>query len=161
MSFLTREYNFYESELAAAKDQRTMAMRSVKKLFRPLMRIIKKKQLLQKTLTEVKQQNDYNSSLEDMRKDPAALSAHDDNLANEALEQRLYAELQQCSSTPESAAIIVREGDSQKIVPVKQQQYIPVHFARTSNGTFFWTSTDMPRQHEHQLRQQLDRWGQA
>ncbi|XP_036327263.1 enhancer of split malpha protein-like [Rhagoletis pomonella] len=158
MSFLAREYHFYESELAAAKDQRTMAMRSVKKLLRPLMRMIKKKQLLQKTLAEVKQQNDYNSSLEDMRKDPAALHAYDDNLANEALEQRLHEQLQHCA--PE-AAIIVRQGDSQQIVPVKQQHYIPVHFARTANGTFFWTSTDMQRQQELQLRQQLDRWGQA
>ncbi|XP_011200456.1 enhancer of split malpha protein [Bactrocera dorsalis] len=158
MPFLTREYNFHESELAAAKDQRTMAMRSVKKLLRPLMRIIKKKQLLQKTLAEVKQQNDYNSSLEDMRKDAAALNAYDDNLANEALEQRLHEQLQ-CSA-PE-AAIIVRQGNSQAVVPVQQQHYIPVHFARTANGTFFWTTNDMPRQQELQLRQQLDRWGQA
>ncbi|XP_067643578.1 enhancer of split malpha protein [Eurosta solidaginis] len=160
MTFLTREYNFHANELAAVKDQHKMAMRSVKKLLRPLMRIIKKKQLLQKTLAEVKQQNDYNSSLEDMRKDPAALNAHDDNLANEALEQRLHKELQHCAPT---AAIIVRQGDSQQILPVQQQQqhYIPVHFARTANGTFFWTSMDMPRQQELQLRQQLDRWGQA
>lgn len=158
MPFRTHEYNFYESELAAVKDQRRMAMRSVRKLLRPLMRIIKKKQLLQKTLTEVKQQNDYNSSLEDMRNDPAALNANDDNLANEALEQRLHAELQR--SAPE-AAIIVRQGNSQQVVPVRQQHYIPVHFARTANGTFFWTTSDMPRKQELHMRQQLDRWGQA
>jgi len=138
-------------------------MRSLIKLVKPLLRIIKKKQLLKKTLAEIQEQNAYNSSLEDMRKDAeaaaAADNAIDDNLANEALEQRLYNEIREC---PENAAVIVQQGQEKQIMPVcPEQKFIPVHFARTSSGTFFWTSMDMTRQQEFQLRMQLDRWGQA
>lgn len=174
MSFITREYKFDQSitstaaaashEMQHKKQQHIMAMRSLKKLIKPLLRLIKKKQLLKKTLAEFQAQNAYNSSLEDMRKDPIAQVANDDNLANEALEQSIYHEIRHCA---EGAAVIVRqEGPvaEQRIVPVHpKQKYIPVHFARTASGTFFWTSMDAvdERQRELHLRQQLDRWGQA
>lgn len=155
---MTREYKFETTITMHKKDQHTMAMRSLKKLVKPLMRLVKKKQLLKKTLAEI-QQNTYNSSLEDMRKDPVSLNAAEDNVANEALEQRLYSEIRQC---PNNAAVIVHQGQQQHIVPVNQQQnFIPVHFARTNSGTFFWTSMDMAKQQELQMRQQLDRWAQA
>ncbi|ALC43815.1 Ocho [Drosophila busckii] len=144
-------------------DQHTMAMRNLKKLVKPLLRLMKKKQLLRKTLAEVQSQNEINSSLEDMRKDPIVSC---DNLANEQLEQLLYNDLRQC---PSNAAMIVQQGQQQRIVPVHSNQtFIPVHFARTSNGTFFWTSVDAPacrqqqqQQQELQQRERLDRWVQA
>jgi len=112
--------------------------------------------LLKKNLAEIQQQNAYNSSLEDMRKDPAI---NDDNLANEALEKRIFHEIRQC---PEDAAVIVQQGQQQRIVPVHpEQKFIPVHFARTSNGTFFWTSLNSVRQQELVMRAQYDRWVQA
>ncbi|KAH8378615.1 hypothetical protein KR009_000333 [Drosophila setifemur] len=158
MSFITREYKFESSMVMQQKsDQHTMAMRSLKKLVKPLLRLVKKKQLLRKTLAEIQSQNAVNASLEDMRKDPAASC---DNMANEQLEQRLYSDLRQC---PDNVAMIVHQGQQQCIVPVQPEQtFIPVHFARTSSGTFFWTSADAVRQHqEQQLRQQFDRWVQA
>jgi len=172
-SFVTREYKFdNSSDVAAAvpspstmtppannnKEQHKMAIRSFKKLIKPILRLIKKKQLLKKTLAEIQQQNAYNTSLDDMRKDPAI---NDDNLANEALEKRIYTEIRQC---PQNAAVIVQQDQKHCIVPVHpEQKFIPVHFARTSNGTFFWTSLDAnsTRQQELQMRAQYDRWGQA
>ena len=158
MAFITREYKFETTTQINKKDQRTMAISSLKKLTKPLMRLIRKKQLLRKTLAEI-QQNTYNSSLEDMRNDPAAISAAIDNKANEALEQRLYSEIRQC---PPNSAVIVHQDQQQYKVAVHQQQsYIPVHFARTNSGTFFWTSIDTGKQKELLMRQHLDRWAQA
>lgn len=155
---MTREYKFNTTIQMNKKDQHTMAMRSLKKLVKPLLRLVKKKQLMRKTLAEI-QQNTYNSSLEDMRKDPVSLNAAVDNVANEALEQRLFSEIRQC---PANAAVIVHQGQQQHVVSVTpQQNYIPVHFARTDNGTFFWTSMDMAQQQELKMRNQLDRWAQA
>ncbi|EDW26259.1 GL24642 [Drosophila persimilis] len=157
MSFITREYKFESSMVQQKSDQHTMAMRSLKKLVKPLLRLVKKKQLLRKTLAEIQNQNDINASLEDMRKDPAVSC---DNMANEQLEQRLYNDLKQC---PSNVAMIVQQGQQQHVVPVQPEQtFIPVHFARTSSGTFFWTTAEGARQHqEQQLRQQFDRWVQA
>lgn len=158
MAFITREYKFETTTCVNKKDQRTMAISSLKKLAKPLMRLMKKKQLLRKTLAEI-QQNTYNSSLEDMRNDAAALSAAIDNENNEALEQRIFSEIRQC---PTNAAVIVHQNQQQYKVAVHQQQsYIPVHFARTNSGTFFWTSIDSGKQKELLMRQQLDRWAQA
>ncbi|XP_013117716.1 enhancer of split malpha protein [Stomoxys calcitrans] len=158
MSFMTREYKFNTTLQMSKKDQHTMAMRSLRKLVKPLLRLVKKKQLMRKTLAEI-QQNTYNASLEDMRKDPISINASKDNVANEALEQRLYSEIRKC---PANAAVIVQQGQQQHLVPVNQQQsYIPVHFARTDSGTFFWTSMDAVQQQEMKMRSQLDRWAQA
>ncbi|EDW85374.1 uncharacterized protein Dwil_GK10544 [Drosophila willistoni] len=154
MSFKTQEYKFDCSQMMQHKSgQHTMAMRSLKKLVKPLLRLVKKKELLRKTLAEVQTQNNINASLEDMRKDPAASC---DNMANEQLEQRLYNELRQCSS---NMAMIVRQGQQQQVVPIHPEHtFIPVHFARTTSGTFFWTTA---HQQEQKLRQQYDRWVQA
>lgn len=141
-----------------------MAMLSLKKLVKPLLRLIKKKQLIRKTLAEVQSQNEINSSLEDMRKNSVASC---DNTANELLEQRLYNDLRDC---PNNAAIIVQHDKKHSIVPVHPDQtFIPVHFARTSSGTFFWTSLDtacqqqqqQQQQQENEMRTKYDRWVQA
>ncbi|XP_064544978.1 enhancer of split malpha protein [Drosophila montana] len=159
MSFITREYKFETSSTMQRKsDQHTMAMLSLKKLVKPLLRLIKKKQLIRKTLAEVQSQNEINSSLEDMRKDSVASC---DNMANELLEQRLFNDLREC---PNNAAIIVQQDEHQSVVPVQPDQtFIPVHFARTTSGTFFWTSADGTclQQQEQQMRERFDRWVQA
>ncbi|SPP76035.1 enhancer of split malpha protein [Drosophila guanche] len=157
MSFITREYKFESSMVQQKSDQHTMAMRSLKKLVKPLLRLVRKKQLLRKTLSEIQNQNDINDSLEDMRKDPTVSC---DNMANEQLEQRLYNDLKKC---PSNVAMIVQEGQQQHLVSVQPEKtFIPVHFARTSSGTFFWTTAAGARQHQEQrLRQQFDRWVQA
>uniref|UniRef100_A0A1A9WRJ6 Enhancer of split malpha protein n=1 Tax=Glossina brevipalpis TaxID=37001 RepID=A0A1A9WRJ6_9MUSC len=165
MSFSTRECKFHDSLVALPqKYQHTMAVCSLKKLVKPLLRLLKKKQLLHKTLAEM-QQNAYNNSLEDMRRDAASLSAAEDNLANEQLEQRLYHEIRHCEA---NAAVIVQQGQQHLLVPVnRQQSYIPVNFVRTNDGTFFWMPMVMNREVYYNgwelctTAHHLDRWGQA
>ncbi|XP_055855673.1 enhancer of split malpha protein [Episyrphus balteatus] len=161
MSFISREYKFETSTMFNER-KRFSAIRNLRKVLKPLFRVIKKKQYLKKSVGEI-QQNDCNTSLEDMRKDPSALVANDDNAANEALEQRILAEVQNCG---DNAAILVHQGGRRHVVPVhREQKFIPVHFARTNNGTFFWTSVEREQQQsfqqEHHHQSHLDRWVQA
>lgn len=60
------------------------------------------------------------------------------NSANEELESRLIEELETCP--PESALLVCEEGEW-RVASVQQvKPFVPVHFARTEAGTFFWTS---------------------
>lgn len=62
----------------------------------------------------------------------------DDNSSNEELENNLLEELEAC---PPNSGIVVCEDGQWNIAPVHQGQvFVPVHFARTDAGTFFWTS---------------------
>lgn len=66
----------------------------------------------------------------------------DDNIANELLENEIFEEIDCCE---EFAAVSVYNNGHMDIVPVfRGQRYIPVHFARTEAGTFFWTSMVAP-----------------
>lgn len=63
------------------------------------------------------------------------------NNANEALERRLLAELQDAE---EGAAITVCLDGQMTVVPVVPGQcYVPVHFAHTHAGDFYWTTLSM------------------
>ncbi|KAI5638427.1 enhancer of split m4 family domain-containing protein [Phthorimaea operculella] len=93
----------------------------LKALLRPLMKIIKKttKRVPAKTCDTCSYEEDQNSS-------------------NESLERKIYAEMEACQP---GAAFLVYNEDSCDLVPVsKEQFYVPVHFARTDAGTFFWTT---------------------
>ncbi|KAL9702141.1 hypothetical protein quinque_005659 [Culex quinquefasciatus] len=83
----------------------------------------------------------------------------------------LLAEISECHT---NAAIYVYEDQQVQILPVQpEEQFVPVHFARTEAGTFFWTTVSreadsdlvQPCQcySDHQLPQQefCDRWAQA
>ncbi|XP_076293485.1 uncharacterized protein LOC143215319 [Lasioglossum baleicum] len=63
------------------------------------------------------------------------------NNANEALERRLLAELEDAE---EGAAITVCLDGQMTVVPVVPGQcYVPVHFAHTHAGDFYWTTLSM------------------
>ncbi|XP_029038498.1 uncharacterized protein LOC114873892 [Osmia bicornis bicornis] len=63
------------------------------------------------------------------------------NNANEALERRLLAGLQDAE---EGAAITVCLDGQMTVVPVVPGQcYVPVHFAHTHAGDFYWTTLSM------------------
>lgn len=83
-----------------------------------------------------------------------------DNDSNETLETRILDEIRDCG---DDAAVYVYGEDH--LVPInKHNSYVPVHFARTHEGTFFWTTFDN-KINESQLPQlnssRFDRWIQA
>lgn len=65
-----------------------------------------------------------------------------DNFANEILENEIFEEIDGCD---DFAAVPVYENGHMEFLPVTRgQRYIPVHFAKTEAGTFFWTSISHP-----------------
>lgn len=130
-----------------------MKNRGLKSLLKPLLKIIKKTKRSVPAKT-------CDSSYEE-----------EQNSSNECLEQKIIHEME--TSAPGAAFFMYKE-DSCEIVPVcKEHFYVPVHFARTDAGTFFWTSAskaeaDFAAAHcytECQTPEQqspiLDRWVQA
>ncbi|ENN70557.1 hypothetical protein YQE_12732, partial [Dendroctonus ponderosae] len=93
-----------------------------------------------------------------------------DNLANEILENEIFEEIDCCE---DFAAVPIYHESGTEILPiVRGQRYIPVNFARTEAGTFFWTSvasadSDIVKNNaisSHQvpeLQVAVDRWAQA
>lgn len=96
-----------------------------------------------------------------------------DNIANEILENEIFEDIDKCD---EFAAVPVYINGEMDILPVRRgQRYIPVHFARTDAGTFFWTSVTGPDSdiayegdknaicsyQTPELQTPCDRWAQA
>ncbi|GBP30537.1 Enhancer of split m4 protein [Eumeta japonica] len=127
----------------------------LKALLKPLMRIIKKS----------------------TRRSPAktccgsTYEEEEQNRSNESLEKKLIAEMENCAP---GTAIVVYEEDECSVRAVRSDRfYVPVHFARTEAGTFFWTSVsradgDFATVHSYTERQpaeqqhpRYDRWVQA
>lgn len=96
-----------------------------------------------------------------------------DNLANEILENEIFEEIDQCD---DFAAVPVYENGAMSIHQVTRgQRFVPVHFARTEAGTFFWTSMSGPdsdischgdknaicNYQTPELQAPCDRWAQA
>lgn len=124
----------------------------IKALLKPLMKIIKK-------ATKRVPAKAMDTCFED-----------DQNAANEALERKVIEESCQAGAN----FLVYNEDDSCDIVPVTPDNfYVPVHFARTDAGTFFWTTVskddDFATAHcytecqtaEQQRPTFQDRWVQA
>lgn len=70
-----------------------------------------------------------------------------DNEANEDLEVRIFNEIDQCA--PDSAVYVYDDNETALLQRIEQDQtYVPVHFARTEAGTFFWTTVQHPVDYE-------------
>ncbi|XP_060522739.1 enhancer of split malpha protein-like [Cylas formicarius] len=97
----------------------------------------------------------------------------DDNIANEILENEIFEEIDSCE---EYSGVQVYNGSEIDVVRVTRgQRYVPVHFARTEAGTFFWTSVSSPdsdilkdgddnaicQYQTPELQVACDRWAQA
>lgn len=96
----------------------------LKALLKPLMRIIKK-------TTKRSPAKTMDTCYED-----------EQNACNEALERKIYDEMDNCQST---AFLVNNQDNTFDLVPISREDfYIPVHFARTDAGTFFWTTVSKP-----------------
>lgn len=127
----------------------------LRKIFKPIL-----KMLLQKGKKPNKRVCHCRNSSFDSYDYASEISEND---SNETLETRILDEIRDCQ---DDSAVYVYDED--RLVPVKHTQtYVPVHFARTEAGTFFWTSFDdksecytndqLPPLNGHQF----DRWIQA
>lgn len=137
-----------ENNLNAKKAR--SASHQIKKIIKPLLAFLKKN----KNTYKKSPQPDYFKEDEEQYKDDSygcnfngdvscynedeSCSEVDDNLANELLEHEICQEIDTCEY---SAAVPVYRNGHMDIIPVfRGQKYIPVHFAKTEAGTFFWTS---------------------
>lgn len=162
MSSYTSEYSMSsinsinENIYNAQKLAKTSKYR-LRKIFKPILKMLLQKKGKKTSKHICKCQNssidsyDYTTEISD-------------NDSNETLETRILDEIRGSS---DNSAIYVY-GDEDQLLPVnKNQTYVPVHFARTDAGTFFWTTFD-DKSHCHtetQLPQlhstRYDRWIQA
>lgn len=145
MSALYNEYalnnsyndNLYNNQLAKSAS----TTYKLKKILKPLLRMLKNKS------TSAKKQHFLQSNLKQVEEFWPATTTYaedhcacDDNSANEQLESRIISEIEQC---PEDAGVFVYNdelGGCELQSVQRDQQFVPVHFARTNAGTFFWTT---------------------
>jgi hypothetical protein len=121
--------NKYNAEKAAKSTSR-----KIKRILKPLLRMLRHNKRADKPAKQQYPQNSSTDSYEDFW----SSSEVDDNSANEELESKIMNEIEQC---PDNAAIYVFENNTSQLQPVfRKQQFVPVHFARTDAGTFFWTT---------------------
>lgn len=107
----------------------------LKKMLKPLLRLLKNN-------TNNKKVDSFGDSASSQCSytDDCCWSEVDDNAANEELEAKLFNEINNCM---DDAAIYVYKDTSCEIQPVfANQSYVPVHFARTEAGMFFWTTVN-------------------
>lgn len=131
------------------------------------------KQLLKPVLSLLKKNKNKKNSYRKQAQPEYYIDECEQNMANEILENRIFEEIDCCD---ECSAVPVYTSGHMEILPViREHRYIPVHFARTEAGTFFWTSVtaadsdiscdgDKNAYSEYQTPQiqvPCDRWAQA
>lgn len=157
----------------------------LKKLLKPLINIIKQsntekslgtqKLTAKKTVCKCKNYS-YDYEDEQFYNDDyiySYTSEIDNNQFNEELETRIIDEIKHCDDN--SAIYVYDDEENCNLMPMNSEEiYIPVHFARTEGGTFFWTTTqrydtDLIDERDCESKSQLpsqqqhshDRWVQA
>ena len=122
-----------------------MSSRSIiKSLIKPLINIIKqnnnksktKKAKTQKSLCDC--QNNHTAIFDDIYYETSEM---ENNSFNEELEYRIIDEIKHCQDN--AAIYVYGDDDNCSMTPVfnDEEVFVPVHFARTTAGTFFWTTT--------------------
>lgn len=123
----------------------------LRRMLKPILRMLRQKTAKPAAATIKKSDDDYsaeydnqkNFSIESAYQHNNCSSECDDNSANEELESRIFSEIDQCSS--DAAVYVYNSNDEYELQSVERdQKYVPVHFARTEAGTFFWTTIQRP-----------------
>ena len=121
--------NLYNLKMLGGKKNSTS--RKVRKILKPLMKLLKKRAQSCKKLIAKNQKSEGQVEFFTEEVD-------NQNNCNEALEQRLLTDLE---NAEEGAAITVCLDGQMTVVPVVPGQcYVPVHFAHTHAGDFYWTT---------------------
>ncbi|XP_054016547.1 uncharacterized protein LOC128896963 [Hylaeus anthracinus] len=113
----------------------TASSKRLRRALKPLLRLLRKKTIVSTRSKLTKDQKPVPNA------DTFTEEVDNQNNANEALERRLLAELQDAE---EGAAITVCLDGQMTVVPVVPGQcYVPVHFAHTHAGDFYWTTVNL------------------
>lgn len=119
----------------------------IKKILKPILRMLRQKNSKKSTKTNNSSVDSSNSFCHEeyVSQDFWACEI-DENSANEELESRIFREIEQCQ---DDAAVYVYNNDECEVQAVHaEQKFVPVHFARTEAGTFFWTTMQKPVDYE-------------
>lgn len=140
-----------ENTLNDQKFKRSPSYR-LKKLLKPLINIIKQSNGNNKSLGTTKltttktvcKCKNYSYDDESEQYDDEYIYNYtaeiDHNQFNEELESRIIDEIKHCEEN--SAIYVYDDEENCSLTPVQSDEvYVPVHFARTQEGTFFWTTT--------------------
>lgn len=142
----------------------------IKKILKPILRILRQKTSKKSTQKSVAANKAVDYSLDSnqcyyhdecQHQNDYWSSEIDENFANEELESRIINEIADCE---DDAAIYVYNDDECELQAVhRETTFIPVHFARTEAGTFFWTTMQKPIDDEETSCWSHcgDRWVQA
>jgi len=122
--------NLYNLKMSEDKPMKSNRSSKSRRILKPLLRMLKRRtSKYAKRQAAVPQVEVFYEEVENQ------------NNANEALECRLLQELEQAE---EGAAITVCLDGQMTVVPVVPGQcYVPVHFAHTHAGDFYWTTLSM------------------
>ncbi|XP_013114839.2 enhancer of split malpha protein [Stomoxys calcitrans] len=147
-------YNSYKNNTYTVYKSKVSPSRRLKNLLKPVLgRIFK-------TKASKPKRSSYIAS-EEKECEFDWLNNDMDNMANEHLEHRLIDELRH-SESGEAIVVIDENGGRHLEFVDKDNIYVPVHFARTNAGTFFWTSIQRETIEPYQIEWNfLDRWAQA
>lgn len=141
----------------------------IKKILKPILRMLRKKSK-NSSISSASSSTTNSSKVQQSSMDCFEYqqdfwsSEIEDNFANEELEAQIMDEIAHCE---DDAAIYVYNNDECELQAVERHQtFVPVHFARTEAGTFFWTTMQRNVDYEepsccYNLPHNGDRWVQA
>lgn len=121
----------------------------IKKILKPILRMLRQKNTKKQSSSKTNSSMDSSSSFRhnEYEQQDFWSCEIDENAANEALESRILHEIEQCKE--DAAVYVYNDNDECELKPVyADQKFVPVHFARTEAGTFFWTTMQKPVDYE-------------